>query len=71
MVSKMKKRQLRKLTPEQRESRLAEFRIELMDLRAMLSAGGSIENPGRIRLVKKYIAQILTLQNEERSKPSQ
>jgi large subunit ribosomal protein L29 len=61
-------REIRKLKPEQREARLKQYRRELMDLRAMLSAGGSIENPGRISALRKTVARIVTVQSEEERK---
>ena len=32
----------------------------------IFSAGGSVENPTRIRLLRKTIAQILTVENEQK-----
>lgn len=60
--------EIRKLKPEQREARLNQYRREIMDLRAMLSAGGSIENPGRISALRKTVARLITVQSEEASK---
>jgi len=57
--------EIRKLRPEQRESRLHQYRRELMDMYSQLSAGGSIEDPGRIKSLKKTIARLLTVSNEE------
>ena len=57
--------EIRKLRPEQRESRLLQYRRELMDMYSQLSAGGSIEDPGRIKSLKKTIARLLTINNEE------
>ncbi|OYT43577.1 50S ribosomal protein L29 [Candidatus Bathyarchaeota archaeon ex4484_40] len=34
----------------------------------MIKAGGTIENPSRIREIRKTIARILTVNNEERRK---
>ena len=46
--------------------RLGEFRTELLRLRTMINAGGTIENPARIRELRKTIAQILTIENEQK-----
>ncbi len=59
--------EIRKLKPEQREARLKQYRRELMDLRAMLSAGGSIDNPGKIKAIRKTIARLITVKNESSS----
>ena len=61
----MRMSEIRKLRPEQRESRLLQYRRELMDMYSQLSAGGSIEDPGRIKLLKKTIARLLTVNNEK------
>ena len=59
----MKARQLRDLTDEELERRMGETRHELFNLRFQ-SATGALENPARLRLVKREIARILTIQNE-------
>ena len=61
----MRMSEIRKLRPEQRDSRLLQYRRELMDMYSQLSAGGSIEDPGRIKLLKKTIARLLTVGNEK------
>ncbi|MCH8907165.1 MAG: 50S ribosomal protein L29 [Candidatus Heimdallarchaeota archaeon] len=64
----MRTSEIRRLDPQQRQNRLDRYRKDLMTTRSQLSAGGSIDNPSRIRDLKKTIARILTIQNEERSK---
>ena len=54
------------MSAEDRTKKLAELRAELSRLRTMISAGGSIENPTRVRELRKTIAQILTVENEEK-----
>jgi len=56
------------MSPEERLRKLRELRIELMKLRGQLSAGGIVENPSRIREVRKAIARILTVMREEELK---
>jgi large subunit ribosomal protein L29 len=53
------------LTPEAREQRLIDLRVELARIRTMVNAGGAVENPTRVRQLRKTIAQILTVQNEQ------
>ena len=53
------------MSPEERRKKLNELRAELMRLRAMVKAGGAIENPARIRELRRAIARILTIQREE------
>ena len=57
--------QIRAMSPEERRKKLDELRAELMRLKAMIAAGGAIENPARIRELRRAIARILTVQREE------
>lgn len=42
------------------------MRTELLRLKTMIKAGGTIENPARVRELRKAIARILTIQHEEK-----
>ena len=57
--------EIRKMSNEERKRRLTELRAELMRARTMVEAGGALDNPSRIRELKKAIARILTVMNEE------
>ena len=59
----MRARELRDLTDEELENRLADTRQELFNLRFQ-SATGALENTARLRLAKREIARILTVRNE-------
>jgi len=59
-------KEIRSLSAEDLEKRLGELRAELSRLRTMTNAGGSIENPSRIKELRKTIARMLTVQAEER-----
>jgi len=61
----MKIKDIRKLTSEQRKSRLDQYRREYMNVKAQLSSGGSIDDPGKISELKRTIARLLTIQKEE------
>jgi len=54
------------MSNEERERRLIELRTELMRARTIVKAGGALENPSRIRELRRAIARILTVMNEER-----
>jgi len=56
------------MMPEERKKRLNELRTELVRLRTTVAAGGTIENPARIREIRRTIARILTIENEQRKK---
>lgn len=58
-------REIREMTREERARRLEEMRTELSRLRTMISAGGSVENPGRVKALKKTIARLMTVMREE------
>ena len=62
----MRARQLRDLTDAELQSRLAETRQELFNLRFQ-SATGALENSARLRLAKREIARILTIRYERES----
>jgi len=61
-------REIRELSEEQRLKRLSELRTELVRMRTMSKAGGSVENPARIRELRRSIARIETLMNEKPEK---
>jgi large subunit ribosomal protein L29 len=56
-------RELRDLSDEELERRLAEGRENLFNLRFQL-ATGALENTARLQLAKRDIARILTVQAE-------
>ena len=52
------------MSKEELEERLRELRVELGKLRTMVAAGGTMENPSRVREIRRTIARILTIQRE-------
>ena len=59
----MRARDLRDLTDDELEHRLADTRQELFNLRFQ-AATGALENSARLKLAKREIARILTVVNE-------
>jgi large subunit ribosomal protein L29 len=59
----LKARQLRDLTDEELEQKMADSRKELFNLRFQ-SATGALENSARLRSAKREIARILTVTTE-------
>ena len=59
----MRAKDLRDLTNEELERKLADTRKELFNIRFQ-SATGALENTTRLRLAKREIARILTVQHE-------
>jgi len=66
----LKARQLRDLTNDELEHKLAETRQELFNLRFQ-SATGALENSARLKLAKREIARILTVRYEREAKAAQ
>ena len=62
----MRARDLRDLTDDDLQQKLAETRQELFNLRFQ-AATGALENSARLRLAKREIARILTVQRERES----
>ena len=65
----MRLREIRKLSSDDRTKKLSELKTELSRLKTMISAGGAVENPTRIRQLRKTIAQIMTIENEDKPEP--
>jgi len=60
----LRNKEIRAMSSEDRRKKISELRTELVRLRTMVKAGGSIENPSRIRELRKTIARLLTIENE-------
>lgn len=69
-MNKMKVNEIRNLSTAELDSKVAGLKEELFNLRFQL-ATGQLENPARIREVKKTIARIKTVQREEELKAAQ
>jgi large subunit ribosomal protein L29 len=65
-MSIIKVKELRDMSSEERMKRLNELRTDLLRLKTMIKAGGTIENPARIRELRKTIARILTIEHEQK-----
>ena len=63
----LKPDEIRAMKPEERLKKLQELKLELMRLRTQ-AAMGTLDNPGKIRAIRKTIARILTIQREEELK---
>lgn len=60
----MKAKEIRDLSPGELEQKLTGLKEELFNLRFQL-ATGQLENPMRIREVKKNIARVKTIQRQQ------
>ncbi|KON33336.1 MAG: hypothetical protein AC479_04925 [miscellaneous Crenarchaeota group-6 archaeon AD8-1] len=60
----LRMKNISKMSSKERLKNLSDLRIELARLKTMVRAGGAVEKPGKIRELRKTIAQILTVENE-------
>ena len=58
-------KEIRELTPVERQKRLEELYNEMSSIRVDVATGGGTENPYKIRNVRLTIARILTIEREE------
>ncbi|WP_342304295.1 50S ribosomal protein L29 [Methanolobus sp. ZRKC5] len=56
--------EIRDMSPEERMDELDKMRDELIRERALSSAGGAPDNPGRIGELRRTVARIKTIQRE-------
>jgi len=57
--------EIRKMNPTEREEELDKLELELIRERAIASAGGAPESPGRIKEIRRTIARLKTIHVEE------
>lgn len=62
-------KEIRDMPSEERMKKLNELKTELARLKTMIEAGGTVENPARIKELRKTIARILTIEKEQKIKP--
>ncbi len=62
-------KEIRDMSSDDRDKRLGELQTELVRLRTMIKAGGAVENPARVRELRKAIARILTVEAEPKPLP--
>jgi large subunit ribosomal protein L29 len=67
----LKMEEIRNMTFDERERKLDELRAELAKQRAAMMSGAGMENPGVVRGIRKNIARILTVKNEEARKAAE
>lgn len=62
---------VREMDERERERTLITLREELMMLYSQQTGGGIADNPAKAKLLRKQIARILTVKNEERLKENE
>ncbi|MBI2647676.1 50S ribosomal protein L29 [Candidatus Woesearchaeota archaeon] len=61
----MKAKQLRLMGELDLENKLVELKKELMKINSQVATGTIPKNPGKIRVIKRTIARILTIKNQK------
>ncbi|HEX7627377.1 MAG TPA: 50S ribosomal protein L29 [Candidatus Methanoperedens sp.] len=57
--------EIRKMNDNERQEELDKILMELIRERAIASAGGAPESPGKMKEIKRTIARIKTIQTEK------
>ena len=57
--------EIRDMTSAERRAELEDLETELLNARAVQAAGGAPDDPGRIGELRRTIARVKTIQNEE------
>lgn len=60
----MKVKEIRAMDKKDLDNRLYELKLDLMKEKGNVKRGRSVKNPGRIRVLRKDIARILTVKKE-------
>ena len=61
----MKRKEIREMSREDKIKKLRELEMELLKLRTLSRSGGALENPGRMKAIKRDIARIKLALAEE------
>ena len=64
-MTSTKPSEIRDMTPQEREERVAELKEELMRERGMAAMGGAPTRPGKIRALRRTISRYVTIMKEE------
>ncbi|MGZ4901471.1 MAG: 50S ribosomal protein L29 [Halobacteriota archaeon] len=62
----LRSEEIRKMKPDERQKQLDELTAELLRERALVSAGGAPENPGKSKELRRTIARLHTIVVEQR-----
>ncbi|HEX7575886.1 MAG TPA: 50S ribosomal protein L29 [Candidatus Methanoperedens sp.] len=62
----LRSEEVRKMNPDERQDELDKLVMELIRERAVTSAGGAPESPGKIKEIRRTIARIKTIQTESK-----
>lgn len=66
----MRLKEIRDMSSEERVKRAGTLKTELVRLRTMIMAGGTVENPARMKQLRRTIARLMTIESEAQSVPA-
>ena len=61
MMKNLKLKQMKEMDHNEIDKKLKELRAELMKLKASSAIKAAVKSPGKIRAIRKTIAQLLTI----------
>ncbi len=64
----LRKREIKQMLPEERNKKVTELRAELTTIRTMVKSGGTVDNPARIRQLRRTVARLLTAEHQPAKK---
>ena len=59
----LRKREMKQMLPEERKKKISELRAELTTIRTSVKSGGTVDNPSRVRELRRTVARLLTVEN--------
>lgn len=62
----LKTKQIREMKPDDLTKRLSELKLELLKEHGNVKMGRPIKNPGKIRVLKKTIARMATIEHQKK-----
>lgn len=65
----IKKKELRKMSEKDMKKKMTELQLEFSKERASINIGATVTSPGRLKEIRKTIARMKTVKNEEANKP--
>jgi len=60
----LRKREIKQMLPEERRKKITELRADLTTIRTSVKSGGTVENPARIRELRRTVARLLTAESQ-------
>ena len=59
----LRKREMKQMLPEERKKKISDLRAELTTIRTSVKSGGTVENPSRVKELRRTVARLLTAEN--------